>query len=295
MEKDYVLLENSEVIKAGEMLERPGEGSELFGKVEFIRVRPKSDQNRNNSEESKVAHDQAQEVVAEVVDEENAKEATEKSNEVKTTPIVAESLKNVNEIKIRQPLPGAPLRLPVQEITTSNNNNADCNGTELGFSKPVNPILGTQDRQEPTSTSVGPTMWLGAQDGMLYVHSAVGRWCECLHKVLLPDAVLGIVHVESRVVVALANAQLAVFRRQIDGQWDLNSYHLVTLGDRNHSIRCLCLAGERIWAAHRNKIFIVDPISLNIIHSLEAHPRKESQVRQMAATGAGVWVSIRYI
>jgi len=80
-------------------------------------------------------------------------------------------------------------------------------------------------------------MWLGAQDGMLYVHSSVGRWHECLHQVLLPDAVLAIVHVEARVVVALANAQLAVFRRQTDGQWDLNSYHLVTLGDRNHSIR----------------------------------------------------------
>lgn len=142
-------------------------------------------------------------------------------------------------------------------------------------------------------SSVGPTMWMGAQDGWLYVHSSVGRWHECLHKVQLPDAVLAIVHVEARVVVALANAQLAVFRRQTDGQWDLNSYHLVTLGDRNHSIRCLCVAGERIWAAHRNKIFIVDPVSLNIVHSLDAHPRKESQVRQMASTGAGVWVSIR--
>ena len=141
---------------------------------------------------------------------------------------------------------------------------------------------------------VGPTMWMGAKDNWLYVHNA-GPWHECLHKVLLPDAVLAIVHVKSRVVVALANAQLAVFRRQTDGQWDLNSYHLVTLGERNHSIRCLCVAGERIWAAHRNKIFIVDPISLNIIHSLDAHPRKESQVRQMAATGAGVWVSIRYV
>lgn len=29
------------------------------------------------------------------------------------------------------------------------------------------------------------------------------------------------------------------------------------------------------------------------MHTLEAHPRKESQIRQMAATGIGVWVSIR--
>ncbi|KAL9907360.1 JNK-interacting protein syd isoform 3-T3 [Glossina fuscipes fuscipes] len=303
MEKDYALLENSEVIKAGEMLERPGEGQEDFGKVEFVRVKPKSDKNSNTKEDVLV------EINTETPVEEKAKEATEKSNEINGS-VPMEPLGNVNEIKIRQALPGAPQRLHIAaeakaaQTPTSNsatvvnannntNNNNNVLSQQLTFSKSINPILDTKDRLEPLMSSVGPTMWLGAQDGCLYVHSSVGRWHECLHKALLPDAVLAIVHVESRVVVALANAQLAVFRRQTDGQWDLNSYHLVTLGDRNHSIRCLCVAGERIWAAHRNKIFIVDPISLNIIHSLDAHPRKESQVRQMAATGAGVWVSIR--
>ncbi|XP_059216427.1 JNK-interacting protein 3 isoform X6 [Stomoxys calcitrans] len=300
MEKDYALLENSEVIKAGEMLERPGDGNEGLGKVEFVRVKPKSDKNSNTKDT-----DPSLEVNAETPVEEKAKEATEKSNE-QNGSIPIEPLGNVNEIKIRQPIPGAPQRLQA-DSTSSGTNGASTNGSsatatsnnnnslsqQLPFSKPNNPILGTKDRQEGVMSSVGPTMWMGAQDGWLYVHSAVGRWHECLHKVHLPDAVLAIVHVESRVVVALANAQLAVFRRQTDGQWDLNSYHLVTLGDRNHSIRCLCVAGERIWAAHRNKIFIVDPVSLNVIHSLDAHPRKESQVRQMAATGAGVWVSIR--
>ncbi|KQS43272.1 JNK-interacting protein 3 isoform X3 [Drosophila erecta] len=278
MESDYALLEQSEVVKAGEMLQRPGEGAELLGKVEFVRVKPKSDDEQNSNAK------QQQE-------EEEAKEATEKSNEQLPAVSAEEPLGNVEAIKIRQPLPGAPQRLATDGNQTNNNNNTSSN---LLFAiKSLNPILETKDRDEPAMSSVGPTMWLGAQDGWLYVHSSVGRWHECLHRVLLPDAVLAIVHVEARVVVALANAQLAVFRRQTDGQWDLNSYHLVTLGDRNHSIRCLCVAGERIWAAHRNKIFIVDPVSLNIVHSLDAHPRKESQVRQMAATGAGVWVSIR--
>ncbi|KAH8402867.1 hypothetical protein KR222_008102 [Zaprionus bogoriensis] len=282
MESDYALLEQSEVVKAGEMLQHPGEGAELLGKVEFIRVRPKSDQNSNSKQE------EGEEVTA--AQEEEAKEATEKSNEQLPAVDATEPLGNVEAIKIRQALPGAPQRLSSNTNTESNNNSNNISSNNL---QSLNPILGTKERDEPSISSVGPTMWLGAQDGWLYVHSSVGRWHECLHRVLLPDAVLAIVHVEARVVVALANAQLAVFRRQTDGQWDLNSYHLVTLGDRNHSIRCLCVAGERIWAAHRNKIFIVDPISLNIVHSLDAHPRKESQVRQMAATGAGVWVSIR--
>lgn len=112
-------------------------------------------------------------------------------------------------------------------------------------------------------------------------------------QVCLPDAVLSIVHVESRVVAALANGKLAVFRRQTDGQWDLNSYHLITLGPPNQSVRCLTIVADKLWAAYRNKIYIVEPISLSIVHIVEAHPRKESQIRQMAATGLGVWVSIR--
>ncbi|XP_033237732.1 JNK-interacting protein 3 isoform X4 [Drosophila pseudoobscura] len=287
MESDYALLEQSEVVKAGEMLQRPGEGTELLGKVEFVRVKPKSEDEQNSN--SKPQQQQQ--------DEEEAKEATEKSNEPLPPVNAEEPLVNVEAIKIRQALPGAPQRLSSgnsgSDGNQANNNNSSSTGSVLFATKSLNPILGTKEREDPPMTSVGPTMWMGAQDGWLYVHSGVGRWHECLHRVLLPDAVLAIVHVEARVVVALANAQLAVFRRQTDGQWDLNSYHLVTLGDRNHSIRCLCVAGERIWAAHRNKIFIVDPISLNIVHSLDAHPRKESQVRQMAATGAGVWVSIR--
>jgi len=49
MESDYALLEQSEVVKAGEMLQRPGEGAELLGKVEFVRVKPKSEDEQNSN------------------------------------------------------------------------------------------------------------------------------------------------------------------------------------------------------------------------------------------------------
>lgn len=277
MEKDYVLLENSEIIKDGETLEKPGDGPDEIGLVEYIRVKnpstmKKSDQNEN------------------IDTKEDTNGDTEKQRNE------AEEALNSNECEEFVPMGNAviediPQRSPIHlghDIVRNNNN------LTLEFSKPVNPILGTHGRmKEPPMSSVGPTMWLGAQDGMLYVHSSVGRWHECLHKVLLPDPVLAIVHIESRVVIALANGKLAVFCRQTDGKWDLNSYHLLTLGEPKHSIRCLCVVADKIWAAHRNKIFIVDPISLTIVHTLEAHPRKESQVRQMATTGLGVWVSIR--
>uniref|UniRef100_A0A3Q4G591 Mitogen-activated protein kinase 8 interacting protein 3 n=1 Tax=Neolamprologus brichardi TaxID=32507 RepID=A0A3Q4G591_NEOBR len=62
-------------------------------------------------------------------------------------------------------------------------------------------------------TSVAPTMWLGAQNGWLYVHSAVGNWKKCLHSIKLKDSVLSLVHVKGRVLVALADGTLAIFHR----------------------------------------------------------------------------------
>lgn len=42
-------------------------------------------------------------------------------------------------------------------------------------------------------SSVLATMWLGAENGMVYVHSSVANWSQCLHSVKLKDAVISIV------------------------------------------------------------------------------------------------------
>ncbi|KAK3921239.1 C-Jun-amino-terminal kinase-interacting protein 3 [Frankliniella fusca] len=142
-------------------------------------------------------------------------------------------------------------------------------------------------------SSILPTMWLGAQSGDIYVHSAVSQWGRCLHSVHLKDSVLSIVHIHGRVLAALANGTVVVFRRGSDGQWNLNNYHIVDLGPQHHSIRCMVSVHGRVWCGYRNKIHVLDPRSLKVEKTFDAHPRKESQVRQMAWLGDGVWVTIR--
>uniref|UniRef100_A0A6Q2Y848 C-Jun-amino-terminal kinase-interacting protein 3 n=1 Tax=Esox lucius TaxID=8010 RepID=A0A6Q2Y848_ESOLU len=142
-------------------------------------------------------------------------------------------------------------------------------------------------------TSIAPTMWLGAQNGWLYVHSAVANWKKCLHSIKLKDSVLSLVHVKGRVLVALADGTLAIFHRSEDGQWDLSNYHLMDLGRPHHSIRCMAVVHDKVWCGYKNKIHVIQPKSMQIEKSFEAHPRRESQVRQLAWIGDGVWVSIR--
>ncbi|XP_051570235.1 C-Jun-amino-terminal kinase-interacting protein 3-like isoform X7 [Myxocyprinus asiaticus] len=142
-------------------------------------------------------------------------------------------------------------------------------------------------------TSAAPTMWLGAQNGWLYVHSAVSNWKKCLHSIKLKDSILSLVHVKGRVLVALADGTLAIFHRAEDGQWDLSNYHLMDLGRPHHSIRCMAVVHDKVWCGNKNKIYVIQPKSMQIEKSFDAHPRKESQVRQLAWIGDGVWVSIR--
>ncbi|KAM7386725.1 hypothetical protein PAMA_009377 [Pampus argenteus] len=142
-------------------------------------------------------------------------------------------------------------------------------------------------------SSALPTMWLGAQNGCLYVHSSVARWRKCLHAIKLKDSILSIVHVKGRVLVALADGTLAIFQRGINGQWDLTNYHLLDLGRPHHSIRCMTVVHDKVWCGYRNKIYIIQPKAMRIEKSFDAHPRKESQVRQLAWVGDGIWVSIR--
>ncbi|KAM9258181.1 C-Jun-amino-terminal kinase-interacting protein 4 isoform 2-T2 [Cariama cristata] len=168
--------------------------------------------------------------------------------------------------------------------------------TESELYKDIAVLPNEQDlvREEAQKmSSLLPTMWLGAQNGCLYVHSSVAQWRKCVHAIKLKDSILSIVHVKGIVLVALADGTLAIFHRGVDGQWDLTNYHLLDLGRPHHSIRCMTVVHDKVWCGYRNKIYVVQPKAMKIEKSFDAHPRRESQVRQLAWVGDGVWVSIR--
>ncbi|KAK3757539.1 hypothetical protein RRG08_032707 [Elysia crispata] len=184
--------------------------------------------------------------------------------------------------------PGTPTRsqrLGVSELTA-----------ELVSDGQTTPSLENEIQSEEAEklSSVLPTMWMGSQSGSMYVHSSVSNWKKCLHSVKLRDSILTIVHVKGRVLVSLADGTVAIFHRASDGQWDLLNYHLIDLGRPKQSIRCMTVvAGNHVWCGYKNKVHIIDPKSMSIEKSFDAHPRKESQVRQLCWVGDGVWVSIR--
>ncbi|XP_046910833.1 JNK-interacting protein syd isoform X3 [Dermatophagoides farinae] len=170
---------------------------------------------------------------------------------------------------------------------------------------------------QPMSTRL-PTMWLGGQNGVLYVHSAIAQWSHCIATIHLPDSILHIVHYRGRVFVALANGQCCIFYRcEHTGEWNFNQYYTLDIGiystlmNNQHSsaemnnnskqqpqtalysIRCLEIVKDVVWLGYRNLIFIVNTRTFKVVNSFIAHPRKETYVRHLAAIGDGVWCSFR--
>uniref|UniRef100_A0A452IYL2 C-Jun-amino-terminal kinase-interacting protein 3 n=1 Tax=Gopherus agassizii TaxID=38772 RepID=A0A452IYL2_9SAUR len=220
----------------------------------------------------------------------NQSQSTEEATEATEVP---ES--GANETEPAQVRPGpltehiftdpAPAQAPVRQNSE--------NGQQKTESSTMMPEQEVNGDAAGTGTSAAPTMWLGAQNGWLYVHSAVSNWKKCLHSIKLKDSVLSLVHVKGRVLVALADGTLAIFHRGEGGQWDLSNYHLMDLGHTHHSIRCMAVVYDRVWCGYKNKVHVIQPKTMQIEKSFDAHPRRESQVRQLAWIGDGVWVSIR--
>ncbi|KAF4525460.1 hypothetical protein B566_EDAN004872 [Ephemera danica] len=151
---------------------------------------------------------------------------------------------------------------------------------------PKEPELAREEVEK--MSSVLPTMWLGSQNGGLYVHSAVSQWRHCLHYVKLKDPVLSIIK-ESQV------RQLAWLG---DGVWvsirldsTLRLYHAHT----HQHLQDVDIEPyvSKMLVMPLQKVIFQDITDYNLQKSFDVHPRKESQVRQLAWLGDGVWVSIR--
>ncbi|XP_056400656.1 C-Jun-amino-terminal kinase-interacting protein 4-like isoform X2 [Hyla sarda] len=150
-----------------------------------------------------------------------------------------------------------------------------------------------EEQEACRDVNKGATIWLGTQEGSLFIHSAVSGWRTCLQKIQLKDAIHSITHNNDRVVTTLGDGTLAIFKRNAARYWDLDNPKVVDLGRPQQTIRCSVAVHEEVWCGYRNRIYVVDPRMAKIKIWFEATPRSESQVRHIAAARDGVWVSVR--
>lgn len=215
---------------------------------------------------------------------------------------------------------------------------------------------------QPISTCLS-TVWMGGKDSVLYIHSAIGQWKDCVAYVKLRDSILQICHFRGKVFVALADGSLCVFFRNIETkQWEFSQYLLLDinlmseatndavdiseaasmdfqsklftpikptattstnetdikpsvsghsektdstnapqLGTTSNSksrskvagIRCLEIANKNLWVGYKNRVMIIDPITLRLKHAFNVVPQVDNQVRQLISMRDGVFCCLR--
>ncbi|XP_076178873.1 JNK-interacting protein syd isoform X3 [Ptiloglossa arizonensis] len=278
-ESDYAQVINEDVIRtANGITDNDGHEVNVSSNT--------GENNQKNKQETQASLDKNK-TELDSVSKDQSNESSEKSdNTNQNTTTEPQSLESVDSETTnlgKVQFVKANLEVPSTRVTEEESKNEEKHTDEIEEGTPIEKM-----------SSIQPTMWLGAQNGAVFVHSGVANWSICLHSVKLKDAVLAIVHVQGRVLVALADGTVALFKRGADGQWDLSQYHVITLGSPQHSIRCMtAVSGKTVWCGYRNKIHVIDPVSMTVECTVDAHPRRESQVRQLAWLGEGVWVSIR--
>ncbi|OCT72955.1 hypothetical protein XELAEV_18035936mg [Xenopus laevis] len=151
----------------------------------------------------------------------------------------------------------------------------------------------TEEGDDCFQSSKEATVWLGTQEGSLFLHSAHSCWRNCIQKTQLKDAIYSITYASDRVIASLGDGTLAIFNRNAERKWDLENPKVTEFGRPQQSIRCCVAVQNEVWCGYRNRIYVVDPRTAKIKKWFEATPRTESQVRHLASAREGVWVSVR--
>lgn len=176
-ESDYIQGVNEEPVRTTNGV-NDNDGQEENANVEQT--------NQQNKQETQASSDKSKNESDSVSEEQN-NDSTESDNTNQNITTELQSLESVDSetmnlgkvyfVKVN--LESPPSRLNEKDDTNEENQN-----DEVEEGTPIEKM-----------SSIQPTMWLGAQNGAVFVHSAVAKWSVCLHSVKLKDAALAIVYV----------------------------------------------------------------------------------------------------
>lgn len=157
---------------------------------------------------------------------------------------------------------------------------------------------GNQDNNDPNTTrwmhdTMKSTMWLGTEDGCIHIFLCTDNIKTTKNKLKIQHGapVYCIIYLDNKVFVSLANGDLIVYRRDLDGQWDTEHPYTRTLGSATYPISKMHAVAGKLWCGSQNNICIVNPLTLKIEHQFVVNPDTSRCVQCIVSSGQGVWVA----
>eukprot|EP00117_Sycon_ciliatum_P032951 scpid11410/ scgid25451/ C-Jun-amino-terminal kinase-interacting protein 3; JNK MAP kinase scaffold protein 3; JNK/SAPK-associated protein 1; Mitogen-activated protein kinase 8-interacting protein 3; Sunday driver 2 len=146
-----------------------------------------------------------------------------------------------------------------------------------------------------------PTMWLGAEFGALYVHSAVNSWQSCLFAMKVDASVLSITYTRQKVFLSMENGSIMVFHRDDDQVWDFDNYEtidigkFVTMGDWEGKVPATTILAvdDAVWCGVGNSVVVLNIDTHELVKTFVVHPSNRAIVQRLVRSDDGVWVCVR--
>ncbi|KAF0287667.1 Rho guanine nucleotide exchange factor 17 [Amphibalanus amphitrite] len=136
-----------------------------------------------------------------------------------------------------------------------------------------------------------PTMWLGTEDGCIYVYNCADyvRIKKTKVKVQLGSAAHAIVYLEGRVFVALANGTVSAYSRAEGSSWDMQSPEVIQVAST--AVNRLAVVSGKLWACSQNRIRVINPTTSAIDQTVTVSSDSQATVQALVPSGLGVWLS----
>ncbi|XP_053211596.1 rho guanine nucleotide exchange factor 17-like isoform X5 [Panonychus citri] len=137
-----------------------------------------------------------------------------------------------------------------------------------------------------------PTMWLGTEDGYIYIYNCNEniRIRKNKQKIQLPATVYCIIYLDNSVYSGLSNGQIVVFQRDgNNGNWSTSDHKLYTI-DSGPIQKILPVAGK-LWCSVANQVKVLSTSTLEVEKCLVINSDSDKIVLGMVSSGLGVWIS----
>lgn len=135
-------------------------------------------------------------------------------------------------------------------------------------------------------------VWMGTDSRKIIIYAASEpEKEEEIGSYPVPGPVVEIKYQCDNVFVALGTGLLLLFRRQVDGAWNLKDPFVISLG--NDPVSCLMPINTSIYAACGKKVWVLNATSGDITKSFSAQHEHVGNVKLMAHSGVGLWVALK--
>ncbi|MFH4980690.1 hypothetical protein AB6A40_007399 [Gnathostoma spinigerum] len=156
----------------------------------------------------------------------------------------------------------------------------------------------SDSESETTRRNVHSTMWIGNDDGEIFVFNFLDnvRLKSKEKLTRLPFPIDDIAYIDERVFVSMSSttplgAQLIYFQRGKDGNWDLENSATVEL-DLKSRLKPMIAAASRLCIASANSLYLLNPISTVIEKHAQLSSFPSESVGNMVIHGSTIFISL---